>query len=102
MINTLHRETQALPMVQRSSRKRKQPVTYPEKTTLHNALNVRALDQLARRCAAGAWRPNGSGPTLRKIRSDFLAQVREGYFPSIWREEDRMRILGLEGRRYSG
>ena len=104
MINSsaLNREAEARPRTQRSSRKRKQTPAHCEKTILQEGLNVSALEQLSRCRVAGTWQPNGSGPTLRKIIADFLAQVCEGSLSSIWREEDRMQILGFEGRRYSG
>lgn len=102
MINTLFCEDQTRNMVYRTSRKRKQPATQDQKTILYEKVNVGALRELAGRRAAGMWRPNVSGPTLRKIISDFLAQVREGNLPSAWREEERMQSLGLIGRRYSG
>ena len=85
-------------MSQRTTRKRKQPDTQSERTTLHEAVNKAALEKLAGFRAAGAWRPGGSGPTLRKIISDVLAQVRDNVLVSVWREEDRMKSLGLNGQ----
>ena len=82
------------------SKKRKQ---YDgDSIVLREKINTVALEQVAQCHAAGVWQPDGSGPTLRKIIADMLAQVSEGYLTTIWREEDRMQKLGLGGRRYSG
>ena len=79
------------------SKKRKQ---YDgDSIVLREKINTVALEQVAQCHAAGVWQPNGSGPTLRKIIADMLAQVSEGYLTTIWREEDRMQKLGLGCRR---
>ena len=82
------------------SRKRKQ--LDGDTVVLREKINIRALEQVAGCHAAGVWQPNGSGPTLRKIIADMLAQVSEGSLTTVWREEDRMQRLALTGRRYSG
>ena len=66
------------------SKKRKQ---YDgDSIVLREKINTVALEQVAQCHAAGVWQPNGSGPTLRKIIADMLAQVSEGYLTTIWRE----------------
>ena len=64
--------------------------------------NESALADLASRRRAATWSPTPQGPSLRRIISDFLAQVREGQLTTMFWEEDRMERLGLRGRRYSG
>ena len=61
-----------------------------------------ALAGIASRRRAATWHPTLQGPSLRRIISDFLAQVREGRLATMFWEEGRMKRLGLRGRRYSG
>ena len=75
--------------------------------TLSEQCNEAALEDLASRRRAATWQPRNRkgvpyGPTLRKIISDFLQQVREGSLTTVFREEEHMVALGLRGRRYSG
>ncbi len=53
---------------------------------LRERVNVEALKYLACREGAHLWRPGG-GPPLRTIIGDFLAQVKDGFMRSAWREE---------------
>ena len=69
---------------------------------LSERVNEENLAKLASRQIAATWKPAGSGPTLRRIVSDFLTQVRDGELTTVWWEEDRMTRLGYKGRRYSG
>ena len=75
--------------------------------TLSELCNEAALEDLASRRRAATWQPRSRkgiphGPTLRRIISDYLQQVREGTLTTVFREEERMVTLGLRGRRYSG
>ena len=75
--------------------------------TLSELCNEAALEDLASRRRAATWQPRSHrgaphGPSLRRIISDYLRQVREGALTTVFREEDRMLKLGLRGRRYSG
>ena len=65
---------------------------------LSERVNEENLANLASRQIAATWKPAGSGPTLRRIVSDFLTQIRDGELTTVWWEEDRMTRLGYKGR----
>ena len=71
-------------------------------SVLRERVNDGALAKLASCRHAGAWKPAGTGPMLRRIIADVIEQIRRGAIVTAWSEETRMEILGLRGRRYSG
>jgi hypothetical protein len=90
----------------RTTRKRSAPES-DKIFTLTELCNEAALEDLASRRRAATWHPRSQkgtphGPTLRRIISDFLEQVRDGALTTVFREEERMVALGLRGRRHTG
>ena len=58
-----------------SNMARKRKHSDSDSIVLREKINTAALEQVGQCHAAGIWQPNGSGPTLRKIIADMLAQV---------------------------
>ena len=90
------------PKPRKARKKRGEPDSQCKVYHLSECVNEEKLGDLASRQIAATWKPAGSGPMLRRIASDFLAQVREGELTTVRWEEDRMTRLGYKGRRYSG